>query len=384
MRLLEYQGKQLMANRGIVIPSGSMITSLQDLDGLEYPLFLKAQVPVGKRGKAGAIRTVSDASEAVVVAEELFRTTVGGYPVCALLAEEPVGIQQELYLAVLIDKKINRPLVMASQAGGVDIEAVAKKSPEKFFKQYFGLHTGIQDFQLRYLAKSLDLEKPAPFFNLVKQLITLAREVDATLLEINPLAITSKGLVALDAKVILDDKAAYRQRELFQQIMEEQQRIDKREKSEAAQMAEAANIQYIPLDGDIGIIADGAGTGMLTLDMVIDAGGRAANFCEMGGQANAEYMEKAMAAILANPQVKALVVSLIGGLTRMDEMAEGIVNYIKKTTESVPMVVRMCGTKADVGISLLEKAGIKTFADLNQAIQEIIAKSREVSNGNSD
>jgi succinyl-CoA synthetase beta subunit len=361
-----------------------MITSLQDLDGLAYPLFLKAQVPVGKRGKAGAIQYVGHAGEATIAAEELFRTTIGGYPVSALLAEEPVEVRRELFLAVLIDTKISRPLVMVSQAGGMDIEEDAGRNPEKIFKQYYDLHLGIQDFQLRYLAKSLDLENSTPFSNLVKQLTVLARDVDAMLLEINPLALTAEGLVALDAKVILDDKATYRQRDLFQKISAEQQRIDTRKKSEAVRMAEAANIQYVPLDGDIGIIADGAGTGMLTLDMVIDAGGRAANFCEMGGQANAVYMEKAMAAILANPRVKGLVISLIGGMTRMDEMAEGIVNYMQKAAEPVPMVVRMCGTKADVGVPLLKQAHIETFVDLDQAIQAIMVKLREMPHGNSD
>jgi succinyl-CoA synthetase beta subunit len=376
MRLLEFQAKRILKDRGIPVPKGVLVSSPEDLNQIALPAVLKAQVPVGGRGKAGAIRRVNQPKEAQTAIQELFASTVKGYPVAALLAEEPVEIKREVYIAYLIDKQVNLPLLMASSAGGVDIEEVARSSPSKIIKKHIDPILGVQDFMIRSLAKALKIDDTRSLWNLIQAMVTLFHEVDASLVEINPLAITSGGMVALDAKLILDDKAAYRHKELFETLQSEQKRLDRRKKTLSEELAEGTGVTYVPLDGDIGIIADGAGTGMLTLDLIHEFGGRAANFCEMGGLSNAGTMEKAIEVILANPRVRVLLIGLIGGMTRMDEMAEGIVQYIQKTKRDFPMAIRMVGTKADVGKAKLQEVGIEPFEDLSAAVEAAVERAK--------
>jgi len=378
MRLLEFQAKQILRENGIAVPAGCLVTTSDDLNNLKLPAVLKAQVPVGGRGKAGVVKMVDRVSEAEQVAREILETTVNGYPVQALLAEEAVDVQQELYISLLTDKQLNMPLLMSSAAGGIDIEAVARQTPEKIKKQHLDPMVGIQDFVLRALAKSLGVEDRKALGSVVHKLWDIAHKKDTTLIEINPLAVTPKGLVALDAKILLDDKAAYRHPDLFSRIEAEQKNLDKRPRSGPQKMAAERRINYIPLDGDIGMIADGAGTGMLTMDMIHDAGGRPANFCEMGGMANTKIMQSTMEVVLGDGRLKCLIISLIGGLTRMDEMAAGIVNYLEQHGRSVPIVVRMCGTKAEVGLPMLQEAGVDTYEDLDQTVRTAVARAREL------
>ena len=376
MRLLEFQAKRILKDRGIPVPKGVLISSPEDLKQITLPVVLKAQVPVGGRGKAGAIRRVNQPKEAQTAVQELFASTVKGYPVAALLAEEPVEIKREVYLAYLIDKQVNLPLLMASSAGGVDIEEVARSSPPQIAKKHVDPVLGLQDYMVRSLAKALRIDDTRSLWSLIQPMVTLFLEIDASLVEINPLAITSGGMVALDAKLILDDKAAYRHKELFETLQSEQKSLDRRKKTLPEELAEGTGVTYVPLDGDIGMIADGAGTGMLTLDLIHEFGGRAANFCEMGGLSNAETMEKAIGVILANPRVKVLLIGLIGGMTRMDEMAEGIVQYIQKTRRDFPMAIRMVGTKADVGKAKLQEVGIEPFEDLSAAVRAAVEQAK--------
>ena len=287
MRLLEFQAKQILREYGIAVPDGCLLTADDDLSSLKFPVVLKAQVPVGGRGKAGAVIKVDHQFDFQQAAREILATTVKGYPVQGLLAEETVDVQQELYISLLTDKQLNMPLLMSSAAGGMDIEAVARQTPERIKKQHLDPLVGIQDFVLRALAKSLDVEDRNALGAMVQKLWKIAGSKNATLIEINPLAVTPKGLVALDAKIMLDDKAAYLHPDLFSRLETEQKNLDKRSRSGPGKMAAERRINYIPLEGDIGLIADGAGTGMLTMDMIRDAGGRPANFCEMGGLADA-------------------------------------------------------------------------------------------------
>ena len=376
MRLLEFQAKRILKDRGIPVPKGVLLSTPEDLKQVTLPAVLKAQVPVGGRGKAGAIRRVNQPKEAQTAIQELFASTVKGYPVAALLAEEPVEVKREVYIAYLIDKQVNLPLLIASSAGGVDIEEVARSSPSKIIKKHIDPILGVQDFMIRSLAKALKIDDTRSLWNLIQAMVTLFHEVDASLVEINPLAITSGGMVALDAKLILDDKAAYRHKELFETLQSEQKRLDRRKKTLPEELAEGTGVTYVPLDGDIGIIADGAGTGMLTLDLIHEFGGRAANFCEMGGLSNAGTMEKAIEVILANPRVRVLLIGLIGGMTRMDEMAEGIVQYTQKTKRDFPMAIRMVGTKADVGKAKLQEVGIEPFEDLSAAVEAAVKRAK--------
>jgi len=378
MRLLEFQAKRLLAEKGISVPKGVLITSPEDLQRVSFPTVLKAQVPVGGRGKAGAIRRVEQAEAASSVVYEMLASTVKGHPVQALLAEDPVEVSRELYIAYLIDRHLNMPLLMGSSAGGIDIEEVAKKSPKRIVKKYIDPVAGAQDYAIRFLAKALEIEDFRAFARLIRKICTIFQEQDATLIEINPLAITPNGLVALDAKILLDDKAAYRHQGLFAELETEQKQLDTRTRSRAEELSEKRQINYVPLGGDIGVIADGAGTGMLTLDLIYDVGGRPANFCEMGGLSNAEIMQRTIEVVLADDHIKVLIISLIGGLTRMDEMAEGIVQYLRENDQSVPIVIRMCGTKAEAGIPMLREAGLDAYEDLATTVQTAVKQAREL------
>lgn len=373
MRLLEFQAKRLFSEHGIPIPKNVLIESPTDLESLPYPVVLKAQVPVGGRGKAGAIKPVTDANEAAVVLDELLNTRIRGNPVRAVLAEEKVEVQKELYLALLIDKLARLPLIIASDAGGIDIEQVDRESPEQIVKKYIDPSIGLSDHTVRYLAKRIGVEEHLrDFAKLARSLFDIFQSYDGTLVEINPLAVTANGLLALDAKIVLDDKAAYRHGDLFGRLKDEQTQSGKDGRSRAEQLAEEKGITYVSLDGNVGMISDGAGTGMLTLDLIQDAGGRAANFCELGGFGGKESMQQALEVVLVNPRVKVLLISLIGGLTRMDEVADGIVAYLKGHEVSIPLVVRMCGTQEEAGRARLQTVGIEALDDLPTAIRTAV------------
>jgi succinyl-CoA synthetase beta subunit len=377
MRLLEFQGKRILAQSGICVPNSVLITSPDDLKKVRVPTVLKAQVPVGGRGKAGLIKRVDQTEEIASSVDSMLASTVKGHVVQAILAEENVEVMRELYLAYLIDKQRNLPLVMVSSAGGVDVEAVAKRLPEQILRKYIDPFLGLQDYSIRFLAKALGIEDFQAFADLVHKIYVIFQDLDATLIEINPLAVTPHGLKALDVKILLDEKAAYRHHKLFSELEAEQKKLDRRSKTSAAELAAKERVNYVPLGGNIGMIADGAGTGMLTLDMIHDAGGKAADFCEMGGMANTEIMQRTMGVVLADDQVKVLIISLIGGLTRMDEMAEGILRYLKEHEVSVPIVVRMCGTEAEVGIPMLLDAGVDTYEDLSKTVETALRRVKE-------
>jgi succinyl-CoA synthetase beta subunit len=376
MRLLEFQAKRIFAEYGIPVPQGRLVTSLEDAAGVKVPAVLKAQVAVGGRGKAGGIRVVNSEEEAIDAVEDLLRTSIKGCPISALLAEEKMPIEHEYYLAVLFDKRTNAPLVMASAAGGVDIEQVARETPEKIVRREVDLFLGLQKFAPRYIAKKLGIADVDGFTAIVERLYKILLECDATLVEINPLVETPNGLVALDAKLLLDDRAEIRHAELYERLRKEQDGLDKAPKTPAERLAKERGITYVALDGDIAMIADGAGTGMLTLDLIRDEGGQAANFCEMGGLANAKIMNESMEVVLANPRAKVLLVTLIGGLTRMDEIADGIAQYVTAHGKAVPMVVRMCGTQEEVGKATLKAVGIDTFDDMAKAVYAAVVMAR--------
>jgi succinyl-CoA synthetase beta subunit len=376
MRLYEFQAKRLLAEYGIPVPPSTLLRSPADAAGVACPAVLKAQVLAGGRGKAGGIRVANNPAEAGALAQDLLGAQIRGYPVQAILAEQKTDARRELYLALLLDRHSNRAMVMASATGGVDIEQVARENPERIVRRLIDPFAGLQPHTSRFLGKALQIENPAVLRTILEGMYALLRACDATLVEINPLAETPDGLVALDAKVILDDKAAYRHTDWFASLREEQQSLGRTDQTRAERLAEERGITFVLLEGDTGLIADGAGTGMLTLDLIQDAGGRAANFCEMGGHANASIMCQAIEVVLANPKVKALLISLIGGLTRMDEMADGIVRHLEQHEAAVPLVVRMCGTQEEAGKATLRAAGIEPFDDLLAAVQCAVERAR--------
>ena len=372
MRLLEFQAKRLLAEQNIPVPQSRLVRNFAELEKISFPVVLKAQVPVGGRGKAGAIQHVSSPAEAEATAKTLFSMEVKGNPVNALLVEENCHIEKEYYIACLSDRQQNRPMIIASAAGGIDVEMIAMKSPDKLVKRHVDPLVGLQEFDIRALAKALAIAEVNDFAEIIEGIWNIFRRQDATLVEINPMAQTSSGLIALDAKIVLDDKAVFRQGALVDQIHAERNAIENKILNASEALARERGITYVPLDGNIGIIADGAGTGMLTVDMVNDMGQSPSNFCEMGGIAAEEIARQAMEVVLADQRVKVLLISLIGGMTRMDEIARGIAAYIKEHGMPVPVVARMCGTKADVGIPILKEIGVQVFEDLAEAVETAV------------
>jgi succinyl-CoA synthetase beta subunit len=372
MRLLEFQAKRMLAELDVPIPDSVLVKDVSELQKISYPAVLKAQVPVGGRGKAGAIRHVSSIAEAEAAANTLLSMAVKGYAVKAVLAEEICCIEKEYYLACLSDKALNRSLIIASAAGGIDVEMITRKSPDKLVKRTVDPLVGLQEYDIRALAKALAIADVNGFATFIKGIWRIFRHQDATLVEVNPLAQTPYGLIALDAKIVLDDKAAFRHAALYDRFNAEQKAIEKKTLNASEVLARDRGITYVSLDGNIGIIADGAGTGMLTLDMVYDMGQSPSNFCEMGGTAAKEVARQAMEVVLANERVKVLLISLIGGMTRMDQIAKGIAAYVRERGMPVPIVARMCGTKAEVGIPILEAIGVQVFKDLEEAVKTAV------------
>jgi succinyl-CoA synthetase beta subunit len=376
MRLLEFQAKRIFAEYKIPVPEHALMEGPDDTSRIHFPVMLKAQVPAGKRGKAGGIQRAADAGEAAMIVETLLETEINGFPVQAVLAEAYVEVVREMYLSLLMDREAGQPLLVASGVGGVDIEEIAESHPEQIVKQRVDPCLGILPYMVRFIASALEIEDPAAVGGVMSGMYSIFEEEDATLVEINPLAQTDRGLIALDAKVVLDDKASFRHRDLHAVLRREQQRLVRTESSAAEALAREKDITYVLLDGNVGLIADGAGTGMAAVDLIKDAGGSPANFCEMGGLADARTIEESMGVVLANPRVQSLLITLIGGLTRMDHMGEGIARYVRTRDLNVPLVVRMCGTKEEVGKRLLREAGLQALDDLQQAVEQAVELAR--------
>jgi succinyl-CoA synthetase beta subunit len=369
MKLFEFQGKRIFKEYGIPVPDGTLLLPTDPTDKLVPPAVLKAQVLVGGRGKAGGIK-IWDGTEPVdKLLESIFSQQLKGEKVGAVLAEEKATILQEYYLSITFKGSKATPVIIASAAGGVEIERVAKETPEKIVTMPFDPFIGPTSYQTRYIAKKIGYSDYKEFGDFINKLYRIFKDTDATLVEINPLVATPDGLLALDSKMLLDDKAEFRNRELFDRIAKEQASI---EGSCYDGLQQKDTITYVPLSGSVGLISDGAGTGMLTLDLIKDAEGEAANFCEMGGITNPDVMYKAMEKVLENPNVKGLLVVLIGGFNRMDEMAEGIIRYINERGIGVPMVIRMCGTMEEAGKEMMKQAGIPTYDNLLEAVKKTV------------
>ena len=376
MNLYEFEAKKIFRDHGIPVPKSIVITKDTDLepilDEISFPIVIKSQVLTGKRYLAGGIKFADTKEEAIPKIQELFSMKIKKYPVEMILLEAKVNIVKEVYLSITIDQENNCPVFIVSSKGGSNIEQIAEEEPEKILKKKIDIFRGLTNYELRQIAKKLGINNNN-LSQICKKMYTIFMEHDAELVEINPLALTDKGrLVAIDAKMIIDDKASYRQ-EIFSEIERKEDKVQKMVK-------EYGLSTYVELDGNIGVISDGAGTGMLTLDLIDDYGGKVANFCELGGVTNAETIENAMKIIMSNPNVKVLLISMIGGLNRMDEMAEGIIAFFKEH-DTIPMVIRMCGTLEEVGKKMLHEEGFKTTDNLYEAIQKAVELSRGIDYG---
>ena len=367
MNLHEFQGKELFAQYGLPISNSKVIYEAEDafkacidIGGSKW--VVKAQVHAGGRGKAGGVELVDTPEEATSFAKKwlgkrliTYQTDEKGQLVNSVLIEECTDIAEELYLSAVIDRESQRVVFIGSSEGGVNIEEVAKNSPEKIIYESIDPLCGAQGFQARKIAKVLKLnnEQTKQFTPMLKNLMKLFVEKDLSLLEINPLVITSGGLLhCLDAKINIDSNAIYRQPEIAK--MHDPSQEDPRE-SEAAKN----DLSYVSLDGNIGCMVNGAGLAMGTMDTIKYFGGNPANFLDVGGTATQERVSKAFKIILDDPEVKVVLVNIFGGIVRCDLIAEGVLAAIEEVGVQIPVVVRLEGNNADLGSEILSKANIK-------------------------
>ncbi len=382
MNLHEYQAKTLLQKYGIPVPRSQVVAAANEVTAAATEIagsawVVKAQVHAGGRGKAGGVRVVKSVTEAQNVATELLGKTLVTYqnapygqPVNQVLIEETLPIARELYLSMLVDRTLERVVVVASSAGGMDIEEIARTSPEKILQEVCDPLNGLVDFQARNLAFKLDLsgEQIGAFSKMLKGLYKLFKENDLALLEINPLVVTSDGkLYALDCKMSVDDNALYRQKALA-----EQRDWSQEDSKEAT--AHHAGLNYIALNGNIGCMVNGAGLAMATMDLIKLHGGMPANFLDVGGGATAETVAKAFKIILADSNVKAILVNIFGGIMRCDIIAEGIITAVKEVGMQIPVIVRLEGTNVDLGKKMLRESGLNIISaeGLTDAAQQAV------------
>jgi succinyl-CoA synthetase beta subunit len=376
MKLHEYQSKQIFAKYGIPIPKGRVAATANEAKAIAEELggrvVIKSQVLVGGRGKAGGVKLAKDPNEAEQLATQILAMEIKGLPVRKVLVDEAAAIDTEIYFSITNDRAARKPVMIASAAGGVEIEEVAAKTPEKIVKVNIDPLLGLRDYQARDIAASIDLPRDywKDFGKIALGLWRVYSETDATLAEINPLVITKdKRLVALDGKMMIDDNALYRHSDLA-----EMRDID--EEAPAETEARKYGLTYIKLDGNIGCMVNGAGLAMTTMDIVKLFGGEPANFLDIGGGAGADKVAAAMRIILTDPNVKAVLFNIFGGITRCDEVARGILTAMDEVKPKVPMVVRLVGTNAEEGRKLLADAKMITAETLVDAAKKAVAAAK--------
>ncbi len=386
MKLLEYESKEMLARMGLKVPrSGGVIKGPGQVSAAlkragKAPWAVKAQVLAGGRGKAGGIKlckTPKDAQEAVkaMLGKGLATHQTQGVAlkVSEILIEGGVDIQREFYLSVVVDRQAGGPSLIASAQGGVEIERLAKEEPEAILREPFSPQ-GLLDFQARRLAFGLKLpaDRVPEFCRVVKALSRLFLEMDCSMVEVNPLALTPEGFVALDAKVVTDDNALFRHPDLAQR--------EDLESSPLELEAKKSDLSYIGLDGDIGCMVNGAGLAMGTMDTIKLAGGSPANFLDVGGGADEGRVTKALGIILQDKRVKAVLVNIFGGIVKCDMIAKGILGAIKKARLKLPLIVRLEGTNVEEGRRILEESGVPLIlaGDLWSAAQKAVASARTI------
>ncbi len=372
MKLHEFQAKQVLARAGIAIPEGRTAATPEEAEAvataLGLPVVVKAQVHVGGRGKAGGVKLAKTAAEAKAHATAILGMDIKGLTVRTVYVERAAKIAKELYLGITIDRDKRRAVVMLSTVGGMDIEEVAESQPERIARAWPEPLLGLRG----YAARALCFEAGVPEVQreavaaMAQKLYDVFRSTDAMTIEINPLFIQEDGsVVAGDAKLEVDDNALYRQPELaaYKEIAPDEVQEER---------AKALGFSYVQLDGTVGIIGNGAGLVMSTLDAVKNAGGSSANFLDVGGGAKESVVKAALEIVLANPKVKAVFINIFGGITRGDEVAKGILAVLKDTKPKVPLVIRLSGTEAEAGRTLLEGAPLVSRATMDEAATEAV------------
>lgn len=387
MNLHEYQAKALFREYGVPVPNNRVVNNASEVANAVAELgttrvVVKAQVHAGGRGKAGGVKVVDDTQQATEAARAMlgtqlvtYQTTAEGQPVNQVLIEEPSDIANELYLGAVIDRASQRVVIMASTEGGVEIEKVAEETPEKILKAEINPLTGLMPYQARELAFGLGLEgtQIKQFSTILSGLAKLFVEKDLSLIEVNPLVITSEGnLLCLDGKINIDENALYRHPEL-------EALRDKSQEDERENRAKDWDLNYVALDGNIGCMVNGAGLAMATMDLVKLHGGEPANFLDVGGGATKERVTEAFKIILSDNNVKAVLVNIFGGIVRCDLIAEGIIAAVEEVHVGVPVVVRLEGNNAEKGSELLNKCSMNIIAaqSLTDAAQQVVAAAKQ-------
>ena len=383
MKIHEYQAKAILARYGVPVPSGEAVFNAADARGIAERLgggtvVVKAQIHAGGRGKGGGVKLANNPADADRIAKQIFgmnlvthQTGPEGRTVSRLLVEQGLPIARELYLGLVIDRAAGRPVIMASQDGGMEIEAVADKTPDRIFKEHINPATGLVPFQTRKLAFALGLQgdQVSKFGKLVTALYSAFLGTDASLLEINPLIVTKDGdLLALDAKMNFDDSALSRHPEL-------KDLRDLEEEDPLEIDASRHNLNYIRLDGTIGCMVNGAGLAMATMDIIKLAGGEPANFLDVGGGANQEQIRNAFKILMSDKNVRAVLINIFGGILRCDILAMGVIAAVKELGVRVPIVIRMEGTNVEEGKRLLTESGLNftTANSMGEAAEKAVA-----------
>lgn len=376
MKLHEFQSKQLFGKYGVPVPAGIVADNVDDAvkaaEKIGLPVVIKSQVLVGGRGKAGGVKVAKTLADVREKAAAILALTIKGLPVRRVLIDPAADIRSEIYLGIVIDRNNRRATLMASAAGGMDIEEVAATTPEKIVRVPIDPFVGLPQYLANDVAAAIGLPRAhwADFVKIARGLAQTFVENDASLAEINPLAMVgqpdgSEKLMALDGKLVIDDNAVFRHPDL-------EAMRDPDEDSEAEKQARATGINFITLDGEVGCMVNGAGLAMATMDVVKYYGGSASNFLDVGGGAKADKVASALRLILADEKVKSVLINIFGGITRCDEVAKGIVDAMKIVEVKVPMVVRLVGTNMEEGKRILESAHLHSADTLGEAAEKAV------------
>jgi len=373
MNVHEYQAAELLAERGIPVNAGKVATTPEEAEEIAAEfgalVAVKAQVHTGGRGKAGGIKLAKNPVEARAAAAQILGMDIRGHTVSKVLIVPGVAIDREFYLGVVLDRPNRVPVLMASAEGGVEIETVAKESPSKIIMARADPFLGLRDYQAREVGFALGLENEliSPFASIAAKLFAAFRDLDATLAEINPLIVTKGGqLMALDSKMSFDDNALPRHQHL-------ETMRDLAEENPTELEARGHGISYVKLDGNIGCIVNGAGLAMATMDAVKLHDGEPANFLDVGGGASADQVATAFQLVTSDQNVRAILINIFGGITRGDIVAEGIREALGRVEVKVPIVVRLSGTNAEEGRTILAQAGLTAFETMDEAARQVVA-----------
>lgn len=380
MKLQEFQAKSILSKYGIQIPKGRVAISPEEArkiaEELKKPVAIKAQVLVGGRGKVGGIKFAEFPKDVKKVVSSLLGASLDGFPVRKVLVEEKLDILKELFVSVTLDRGARKVLVLASRTGGVNVETIVERFPEKLIKYPIDIRTGLREFEGRVIAKKLGFsgEQCVAIGNIIKKLSDIYFDLDAELVEINPLVLSkSNELCAADAKIIIDDNALFRHQDLVKEFGPEASEL-----SDEERLAKEQDLIYVELDGNIGVIGNGAGLVMATLDLVSQFGGKPANFLDLGGGTSTEVVIRALKFIHSKPNVKVILINVFAGITRCDEVARGIVTAIKEYNIQKPIIVRLTGTNEAEGKKILEENKTPFFDSMFEAAKKAVSVAKEL------